>query len=124
MSSGHEILILMFLEMRMVDPVPTFSYLVHKLRENFPDLAYIHTVEPRVYGNIDAKASDIGEGDSIDVFRKIWGNKPLITAGGFRAPEEIAESVRSKGGLVAIGRYFISNVSAKCSMKNVIIDIL
>ena len=103
--------------MRMADPVPTFSYLVQKLKENFPDLAYIHTVEPRVYGNVDAGASEIGEGDTIDIFREIWGDKTLITAGGFRTSEDIAETVKTKGGLIALGRYFISNVSVKCLKK-------
>ena len=94
--------------MRMEDPVPTFSYLVNKLKEKFPDLAYLHAVEPRVYGNMDAP--EIPEGDTNDIFRKLWGNRPFIAAGGFNTSEDIAETVKSKRGLVAIGRYFISNV--------------
>ena len=80
--------------MRMEDPVPTFSYLVTKLKENHPNLAYIHAVEPRVYGSIDLDSKDIANGDTNDIFRKIWGDRPFIVAGGFRTPEDIAETVR------------------------------
>ena len=98
------------IDMRMEDPAPTFSYLVTKLTENHPNLAYIHAVEPRVYGSVDLESKDIVKSDTNDIFRKIWGDRPFIVAGGFNTTEDIAETVRSKGGLVAIGRYYISNV--------------
>lgn len=37
-----------FQGMRMADPIPQFSYLIHELREL--DLAFLHIVEPRVSG--------------------------------------------------------------------------
>lgn len=37
----------------MKDPIPTFSYLVSEIAKRYPDLAYIHVVEPRVTGNYD-----------------------------------------------------------------------
>ena len=95
--------------MRMADPVPTFSYLVTKLKEKFPNLAYLHAVEPRVYGNTDAP--NVLDYETNDIFRKIWGDKKFIAAGGYRTPEDIVDTVKNKGGLVALGRYFISNVS-------------
>ena len=94
----------------MDDPVPTFSYLIGKIRENHPNLAYIHAIEPRVTGDVDD--ANVGKDDTNDVFRKIWGDRPFVAAGGFRTSEDIAETVKSKGGLVAVGRYFISNVRA------------
>ena len=41
------------LDMRMEDPKPTFAYLVNKISEQHPNLAYLHLVEPRVEGNMD-----------------------------------------------------------------------
>lgn len=37
----------------MEDPKPTFAYLVNQISDKFPDLAYLHLVEPRVEGNKD-----------------------------------------------------------------------
>lgn len=39
--------------MRMDDPIPTFLHLVKQMVKRFPDLSYIHLVEPRVAGNED-----------------------------------------------------------------------
>jgi hypothetical protein len=36
--------------MLMEDPIPTFSYLVQSLRDSFPNLGYLHIVEPRTKG--------------------------------------------------------------------------
>ena len=33
--------------MGMKDPIPTFTYLVTRLAELHPDLAFLHVVEPR-----------------------------------------------------------------------------
>lgn len=32
------------------DPIKTFSYVVRRLKELYPDFAFIHAVEPRVEG--------------------------------------------------------------------------
>ncbi|KAF9466853.1 NADH:flavin oxidoreductase/NADH oxidase [Collybia nuda] len=98
--------------MRMKDPVPTFSYLVSKLRENHPNLAYIHVVEPR----IDGASTDVIDlaGQSNDFIRKIWGsgdgddNRRLISAGGYTRDLGM-ECADKKGDLIAYGRPFISN---------------
>ena len=44
------------IEMRMTDPVPTFSYLVSRLAAEIPDLGYIHVVEPGVAGAASVEA--------------------------------------------------------------------
>lgn len=36
--------------MGMKDPIPTFSYFVRRLKELYPDFAFVHLVEPRVDG--------------------------------------------------------------------------
>lgn len=37
----------------MEDPKPTFKYLVERIKELYPDFAYIHIVDPRAEGNRD-----------------------------------------------------------------------
>ena len=69
-------------EMRMEDPVPTFTYLISKFIEKHPNLAYIHAVEPRVINGFDLEHKDIPEGDTNDIFRAIWGDRPFIVASG------------------------------------------
>lgn len=32
--------------MRMEDPIPTFSHVLHELVKSHPDLSYVHFVEP------------------------------------------------------------------------------
>lgn len=45
----------------MADPIPTFTYLVTKLAQDYPDLAFLHQVEPGVAGgwDIDAKTGEV-----------------------------------------------------------------
>ena len=93
--------------MRMKDPRPTFAYFVSQVKERFPGLAYLHAAEPRVAGIDDRQASD---GDSNEFLRKIWGESVFIAAGGY-TPQTAAETVEAKGGLIAFGRHYISNVS-------------
>lgn len=52
--------------MRMVDPIPTYLHLVKEMVKRFPDLSYIHLVEPRVAGNEDTPPKE-GEVCSIDL---------------------------------------------------------
>jgi NADPH2 dehydrogenase len=92
--------------MREKNPVPTFSYIIEQLRDHFPQLAYLHLIEPGVQGNADTPA---GAEESNDFARKVWGERPLIAAGGFTA-ESAKATVEQKGGLIAFGRHFISNV--------------
>jgi NADPH2 dehydrogenase len=99
----------------MEDPVPQFSHLISSLRDAHPDLAYIHVVEPRTAGDKDADLTLARDAESNDFAREIWGERDgsvYIAAGGFDRQKAL-EVVESKGGLVAFGRSFISNVSAK-----------
>ena len=95
--------------MRMEDPIPTFTYLVTQLRDLYPNLAYIHVVEPRIAGNIE-ESTETSPTDSNDFINEIWAPRPLITAGGYTSAEKIVAAAE-KGSLVALGRYYISNVS-------------
>ena len=93
--------------MRMENPEPTFAYFVSQAKERFPDLAYLHVVESRISGDAESTSDRT---DSTDFLREIWGDKAFITAGGF-TPQSAAETVEAKGGLIAFGRRYISNVS-------------
>ncbi|RPD66476.1 NADH:flavin oxidoreductase/NADH oxidase [Lentinus tigrinus ALCF2SS1-7] len=92
-------------DMGMEDPRPTFSYLVKRLAEDFPELAYLHVIEPGVsnYWNIP-----IGPGNSNDFIRDIWLPRTLISAGRYYRKEAL-ERAEQTGELIAFGRLFISN---------------
>ncbi|KAI0373005.1 FMN-linked oxidoreductase [Pilatotrama ljubarskyi] len=94
-----------FQYMRMKDPVPTFTYMVTRLREAFPNLAYIHVVEPGVLGYIDV---DHGKQESNDFIRDIWLPRPLISAGRYDR-ESAIKRAEETGELIAFGRLFIAN---------------
>ena len=93
--------------MRMEDPKPTFAYFVSQVKERFPNLAYLHAVEPGIAGNEDY---DCDDSDSNEFLRKIWGDKVFIATGGY-SPETAAETVSTQGGLIAFGRNYLANVS-------------
>ena len=93
--------------MKMEDPKPTFAYFVSQAKERFPNLAYLHAIEPRVSGIEDRDSHD---SESNEFLRKIWGDKVFIAAGGY-TPKAAAETVSTLGGLVAFGRHYIANVS-------------
>lgn len=42
----------------MDDPIPTYLHLVKQMVKLFPDLSYIHLVEPRVAGNEDTEPKE------------------------------------------------------------------
>jgi NADPH2 dehydrogenase len=92
-------------DMRMADPVPQFTYIIQTIHDQYPDLAYIHLVEPPVDEVVDM---DPG---SNDVFRRIWAPRPFLSANGHTA-ESAPRVAEEKGDVIVFGRYFISNVSA------------
>ncbi|KAH8110925.1 NADH:flavin oxidoreductase/NADH oxidase [Phellopilus nigrolimitatus] len=101
-----------FLDMRMADPVPTFSHLVRRIRESYPRFSYINIVEPRAAGDNDRV---VQAGESNDFLRAIWktpeseaNGSVYVAAGGYK-PETALETAETKGDLVAFGRYYISN---------------
>ncbi|KAJ7132263.1 NADH:flavin oxidoreductase/NADH oxidase [Mycena epipterygia] len=95
-----------FLDMQFDDPKPTYAHLFTQLRERHPDLAYVHVVEPRADG-IETVA-EVKEGYSNDFIRDIWGDRRLISAGGYTRETAIA-AAEGKGDLIAFGRSYIAN---------------
>ncbi|KAK0280097.1 hypothetical protein LTR35_008248 [Friedmanniomyces endolithicus] len=95
-----------FQGMQMEDPIPTFSHLLHSLKEM--KLAYVHLVESRISGNADVETTG-----KIDPFIDIWaGTSPILIAGGFKPDSTrraVEEQYKDKDAVVVFGRYFISN---------------
>ncbi|TCD67638.1 hypothetical protein EIP91_012203 [Steccherinum ochraceum] len=90
--------------MRMTDPKPQFSYIVEKIKENHPDLAYLSLVEPRASGT---EYRTVQKGESNDFLRDIWAPRPILSAGGY--DRELGLKVAEKGDIPVFGRWFISN---------------
>ena len=93
----------------MRDPKPTFSYLVSQIKERYPNLAYIHIVESRIYGG-STRDGPVPDEWSNNFIREIWAPRPIISAGAYTRDNAI-EHAEKTGDLVAFGRQFISNVS-------------
>jgi NADPH2 dehydrogenase len=60
----------------MTDPKPQYGYLVKEIRDRHPDFSYIQVIKD--YDPVNSAASA-----SNDFIRQIWGNRPLISAGGY-----------------------------------------
>ncbi|KAF9020121.1 NADH:flavin oxidoreductase/NADH oxidase [Hymenopellis radicata] len=84
-----------FQDMRMKDPVPTFSYLASQLKERHPDLAYLH--------------AETETHEEIQFLRKIWSPKKFISAGGFKKGSAETLADEADNYLVAFGRHFLAN---------------
>ena len=95
--------------MRMKDPIPTFSYFVGEVKRLYPDILYLHLVEPRISGNDIANHPYDTSRDSNDFIRDIWAPKPLIRAGGYDR-ETAVKAAEQEGALIGFGRHFLANV--------------
>ncbi len=75
-------------------------------RLNSYDLAYLHSIEPRIRGTVEwgTSASDVTSKD----LRRIYKGA-LIVAGGFTGASAEQIVVDGDADLVALGRMFISN---------------
>ncbi|KAJ7753286.1 hypothetical protein B0H14DRAFT_2405177, partial [Mycena olivaceomarginata] len=84
---SHPVLTFYFLSlgMGMADPVPTRSQIVSELKRLHPTLAHIHVIQPRISADSSVDASPQNAGQSNDFLRDIWGDRPLISGGGFTA---------------------------------------
>ncbi|KAJ7620228.1 hypothetical protein FB45DRAFT_754645 [Roridomyces roridus] len=96
-----------FNEMRMVDPVPTFAHLVSEIKTLYPDLAYLHLIEPRVSGDDDA--TEMQPPDSNDFLREIWGPNKIISAGGYTRESAIVRAEANANEAICFGRAFLAN---------------
>ncbi|RDB18129.1 putative inactive dehydrogenase EasA [Hypsizygus marmoreus] len=103
-----------FQDMGMADPIPQFTYFVTQLRIQYPTLAYLHVVEPRISGSVDRVAS---AHESNDFIRAIWKPLPYITAGAYTR-ESALQTAEETGELVTFGRLYISNPDLPYRLKH------
>lgn len=101
--------------MKMADPVPQFSHLLHGLKPL--RLAYVHMF--RLYDK------DMPEQDSIEkidfAINIMADETPVLIAGGFTADSAkraINDEYADKNVLVVFGRHFISNPDLVFRIKN------
>lgn len=94
----------------MPDPVPTFTEVVTRIRDDHPGLAYIHVLEPTTHHRPVGESETGKFGDSNKFLRVIWGDRPYIANYDLERDSAI-ELVEKEGGLVSFGHHFISNVS-------------
>ncbi|RDB16613.1 putative inactive dehydrogenase EasA [Hypsizygus marmoreus] len=107
--------------MGMVDPKPTFSYVVGELCARYPNLSYIHVIEPRANGTVTVE--HVPAGQSNDFIRQVWGSGDgendtrLVSAGGYTRSLGM-ECADTKGDLIAYGRPFIANPDLPYRLAN------
>ena len=86
--------------MRMDDPIPTFTHLAQKIKELYPNFAFLDTVE--VERPQDGKESN-------EFLREAWAPNVLISNSGYDRQKGMALADRT-GNLVSYGRSFLANV--------------
>jgi NADPH2 dehydrogenase len=99
--------------MKEKNPIPCYSYLVSQLAQKFPNLAYLHVVEPR--------SDDFPSGASNDFIREIWSPRTLVSAGGYER-DTAMQVAEEKGDVIGFSRHYIANVSCsrlllECGVK-------
>ena len=95
----------------MDDPMPTFAYLAQKIKERYPNFAFLDAIEverPR-----DGKESN-------EFLREVWSPKVFISNGGYDRKKGIELADRT-GGLVSYGKHFLANVGIFPSTASCII---
>ena len=85
--------------MRMDDPKPTFTYLVQRIRELYPNFAFLDAVE--VGSPRDGKESN-------EFLREAWAPKVFMSSSGYDRQKGM-DLADKTGGLVSYGRYFLAN---------------
>ncbi|KAH9939776.1 NADH:flavin oxidoreductase/NADH oxidase [Epithele typhae] len=93
----------LYQDMRMEDPVPTFTHVVEQIKQRHPDLAYLHVVS--VGGPGGKPPADPKQNDFI---YDLWAPRPLITTGGFDRESGI-ETAEKTGQIIGYGTAFLSN---------------
>lgn len=107
----------------MLMPAPErlaqFSHLVEEIKISHPELAYLHLVSPRADGASSKNEADVKEEHirEMSELRRLWGEKPLIIAGGMDRKMGLDITEQNEHVLVAYGRYFVANVSFKIILQ-------
>jgi N-ethylmaleimide reductase len=94
------------------NPELTFGYVAEQL--NRFGLAYLHLVEPRIVGDIEA--GDVLLPVAAAQLRQLFTG-PIIATGGFQPEGAAAIIARGDADLVAFGRHFIANPDLPSRIK-------
>ncbi|OBZ70774.1 putative inactive dehydrogenase EasA [Grifola frondosa] len=96
-----------FQDMRMADATifSTYTHFITRLSELYPNLAYVHVIEPDAQGSAGRSPR---KGESNEFIRKIWAPRPIISAGGY-SRESALKVAEETGQLIAFGRAYIPN---------------
>jgi len=93
-----------FNDMHDSNPTETFGYVANALNQF--DLAYLHSIEPRIQGNITI--ADDGKGLGARFFRSIFHGS-IVTAGGYTRETGEAILQEDSADCIAYGRLFLAN---------------
>lgn len=97
--------------MKMHDPKPTFAHLATRVRELFPELAYVHVVEAT---GPDADRTVQSNDFLREAFKSGDGASDTRLISNSSYDKETSEAVaEEKGDLVSFGELFLANVSNK-----------
>ncbi|KAJ7601232.1 NADH:flavin oxidoreductase/NADH oxidase [Mycena floridula] len=108
-------------QMLMKDPIPTFSSLISHIKSEHPNLSYLHLIEPRNDFKESAERFEQmtvpKENINNDFAREIWGDRPLITAGGYNRAIAL-DVAQKKGDIIGFGRAFMANPDLPYRLKH------
>ncbi|KAF8302568.1 putative NADPH2 dehydrogenase chain OYE2 [Clavulina sp. PMI_390] len=94
--------------LRMDDPIPTFTYVIQKIKELYPAFMWIHMVEPRISG-VDDDPIEAGS-DSNSFAYDLWTPRVYLSAGGYsNHVDKGVAAAEKEGSLIVFGRAFIAN---------------
>ncbi|KAH8925089.1 FMN-linked oxidoreductase [Atractiella rhizophila] len=100
-----------------------FPHIISFLRLKYPNLAFLHLINPRINGGIEKDDDPSPEQlASLSELRATWAPLPIILAGGYlpdNAAKELHEAEGKETVLIAMGRYFISNPDLVNRIKNI-----
>ncbi|KAM0519129.1 hypothetical protein ACHAPE_004128 [Trichoderma viride] len=114
----------LFNQTRGEQRVETWSHLSRELKSRHPRLSYVSFIEPR-YEQIFSEAEKARFLKSwglphvdLSVFRKIWGDTPFFSAGGFDDTNSWGVVESGKYDALLYGRYFVSNPDLVERLRN------
>ncbi|KAI0744799.1 NADH:flavin oxidoreductase/NADH oxidase [Earliella scabrosa] len=90
-------------DMGMEDPLPTFTYLLEQMKEKYPNLAYLHSVDAKAFGNEVPKDPSLS-----DFMYRLWAPRTIISTGGYDRDSAI-KIAEETGQIIGFGQLFISN---------------
>ena len=100
--------------MRMDDPKPTFAYLAQRIKDLYPNFAFLDVIE--VERQRDGKESN-------EFLRDVWSPKVFISNSGYDRQKGMELADRT-GGLVSYGRHFLANVGTSSPTVSCIVLIM